>query len=160
MTNSIKNTGTTSVTATGRRVVEPIILQKSMSFALHARTGLTACSCQQILTQDQPGTQDAHGCPFRHFSPENLTTFLTNTYPDHFSRTSPEMRDILDSVKASHYHVACTRVFEVTRGVKKGEGLGNGESVSHPNKWADRSRELEKEVLDGIKKKEEAMDVD
>lgn len=70
------------------------------------------------------------------------------------------MLDILDSVKASHYHVACTRVFEITRGVRKGEGLGNGESVSHPNKWADRSRELEKEVLDGIKKKEEAMDVD
>ncbi|KAE8540423.1 hypothetical protein D1P53_003369 [Cryptococcus gattii VGV] len=117
-------------------------------------------NCQQILTQDQPGTQDSHGCPFRHFSPENLTAFLTNTYPDHFSRTSPEMRDVLDSVKASHYHLACTRVFEVTHGVKKGEGLGNGESVSHPNKWADRSRELEKEVIDGIKKKEEAMDVD
>lgn len=70
------------------------------------------------------------------------------------------MRDVLDSVKASHYHLACTRVFEVTHGVKKGEGLGNGESVSHPNKWADRSRELEKEVIDGIKKKEDAMDVD
>ncbi|KGB80170.1 DNA primase large subunit [Cryptococcus deuterogattii R265] len=117
-------------------------------------------NCQQILTQDQPGTQDSHGCPFRHFSPENLTAFLTNTYPDHFSRTSPEMRDVLDSVKASHYHLACTRVFEVTHGVKKGEGLGNGESVSHPNKWADRSRELENEVIDGIKKKEEPMDVD
>jgi DNA primase large subunit len=54
------------------------------------------------------------------------------------------MRDILDSVKANHYHVACTRLFEVTHGIKKGEGLGAGESVSHPNKFADRSRELEK----------------
>lgn len=100
-------------------------------------------SCQQILTANQPGTQDSHGCPFRHFSPENLTSLLTNTY--HLDRSGPEMRDILDSVKGSHYHVACTRVFEVTHGLKKGEGLGkDAESVSHPNKYADASRELEK----------------
>ena len=55
------------------------------------------------------------------------------------------MREILDSVKGSHYHVACTRVFEATHGLKKGEGLGkDAESVSHPNKYADASRELER----------------
>jgi DNA primase large subunit len=55
------------------------------------------------------------------------------------------MRDIMDSVKSAHYHVACTRVFEVTHGLKKGDGLGkDGESVSHPNKYTDRSRELER----------------
>jgi DNA primase large subunit len=108
------------------------------------RLALLIPSCQQILTQNQPGTQDSHGCPFRHFSPENLTTFLTSTYPE-LDRSSPEMREIMDSVKASHYHVACTRVFEVTHKLKKGEGLGkDGESVSHPNKYADRSREMER----------------
>jgi len=101
------------------------------------------CSCQQILTQNQPGSQEAHGCPFRHFAPDNLTTFLVQTYPE-LDRSSPEMKDVLDSVKASHYHLACTRVFEVTHKLKKGEGLGNAESVSHPNKYADRSREMEK----------------
>ena len=62
------------------------------------------------------------------------------------------MRDILDSVKNRHYHVACTRVFEVTHGLKKGEGLGVpvggrgvGENVSHPNTYTDRSREIERE---------------
>lgn len=55
------------------------------------------------------------------------------------------MRDILDSVKTSHYHVACTRVFEVTHGLKKGQGLGpDGETVVHPNKFVDRSREMER----------------
>lgn len=55
------------------------------------------------------------------------------------------MRDILDSVKNSHYHVACTRLFEATHDLKKGEGLGKGgESVSHPNRYFDRSREMEK----------------
>jgi DNA primase large subunit len=62
-------------------------------------------------------------------------------------RSSPEMKDVLESVKGGHYHVACTRVFEVTHGLKKGEGLGGvgvGESVTHPNKYVDSSRELER----------------
>jgi DNA primase large subunit len=43
--------------------------------------------------------------------------------------------------------VACTRVFEVMHGLKKGEGLGkDAESVSHPNKYSDASRELERSV--------------
>lgn len=50
----------------------------------------------------------------------------------------------MDHVKGSHYHLACTRVFEVTHGVKKGEGLGNSEGVTHPNKYTDHSRALEK----------------
>ena len=50
----------------------------------------------------------------------------------------------MDQVKSSHYHLACTRVFEVTHGIKKGEGLGNGEGVTHPNKYTDYSRSLEK----------------
>ena len=49
----------------------------------------------------------------------------------------------MDSVKKSHYHVACTRVFEITHGVKKGDGIGGGESVVHPNKWTEKSREME-----------------
>lgn len=55
----------------------------------------------------------------------------------------------MDHVKGSHYHLACTRVFEVTHGVKKGEGLGGAEgvTVTHPNKYTDHSRALEKWVL-------------
>lgn len=51
------------------------------------------------------------------------------------------------TVKAGHYHVACTRVFEMTHatcGVTKGEGVGEGESVTHPNQYAARSMELAK----------------
>ncbi|WVQ83184.1 hypothetical protein IAT38_005323 [Cryptococcus sp. DSM 104549] len=111
-------------------------------------------SCQQILTTNQPGNQDTHGCPFRHYSEDNLVSYLISTYPG-LTRSSPEMREIRDHVKSSHYHLACTRVFEFTHGLKKGEGLGNGESVDHPNKWVDRSRELEKEGLEQVETKKE-----
>ncbi|KAK4683846.1 DNA primase large subunit, partial [Tremellales sp. Uapishka_1] len=113
----------------------------------------TPRNCQQILTQNQPGSShETHGCPFRHFSPDNLSNYLVATYPE-IERSSPELRDIMDSVKSSHYHVACTRLFEATHGLKKGEGISkDGESVSHPNKYTDRSRELERETIDGIKR--------
>lgn len=48
-------------------------------------------------------------------------------------------------VKTKHYHVACTRVFELTHGISKGDGIGGGESVTHPNQYAAKSMELRKE---------------
>ena len=70
--------------------------------------------------------------------------------------TSKDLPEIMTTVKAGHYHVACTRVFEITHasaGVKKGEGVGGGESVTHPNQYAARSRELERAQLDAIQAK-------
>lgn len=111
-------------------------------------------SCQQILMGDQPGTQDNHGCPYRHFSPDNLQTALLSMYSSQ-GLSSADLPEILATVKAGHFHVACTRVFEITHaaiGVKKGEGVGEGESVTHPNQYAAKSRELEKAKLDALEK--------
>lgn len=88
---------------------------------------------------DPPGPQDSHGCPFRHFSETSLSAALMAT----FHIGTSEQRDILDAVKGGHYHVACTRLYEITHGAKKGDGLGGGESVTHPNLYFDRSRALE-----------------
>lgn len=109
----------------------------------------TIHSCQQLLTQDAPGPQDAHGCPFRHFSIQSLTIALQNLCGITDVKVQKE---ILESVKANHYHVACTRVFEVTHSRARGEGLGNGgESVVHPNAYFERSVKLKAELAEGIK---------
>lgn len=66
--------------------------------------------------------------------------------------TAGHLPEIMQTVNAGHYHVACTRVFEIThasQGVKKGEGIGGGESVTHPNQYASKSRALEKDTGDG-----------
>ncbi|EJF65965.1 DNA primase, large subunit [Dichomitus squalens LYAD-421 SS1] len=110
------------------------------------RANYAAMSCQQILMSHEPGSGDSHGCPYRHFSADNLQSALLTMYSDH-GLTSQDMPEIMHMVKQKHYHVACTRVFEIThahQGVKKGEGVGGGESVTHPNQYAARSRELEK----------------
>ena len=95
-------------------------------------------SCQQILTS---GPSEC-GCPYRHYSPENLHTALLAAYSLRGLSTT-DLPEIMATVKAGHYHVACTRVFEMTHGVKKGDGVGGGESVTHPNQYATRSMELD-----------------
>lgn len=114
-------------------------------------------SCVAIITGDNPGAGQNHGCPFKHFSPDNLTLALSTHYD---INNRADVQDILNAVKQDKYHVACTRVYEIThaaQGVKRGDGVGEGESVTHPNSYAMRSRELAKK---GGVKKEEAMEVD
>ncbi|OAX43588.1 DNA primase, large subunit [Rhizopogon vinicolor AM-OR11-026] len=113
------------------------------------RANYPAKSCQQILLADKPGPSDCHGCPYRHFAPDNLQTSLLATYSSQ-GLTSADLAEVMRTVKEGHYHVACTRVFEITHaaaGVKKGEGIGEGESVTHPNQYAVKSIEIEKAQL-------------
>ena len=80
-------------------------------------------SCQMILTGTPPGPGDSHGCPYRHYSEQQLTNVLLGSYR---IANAGETKEILDSTRAGHYHVACTRVFELTHkdlGVKKGDGF-------------------------------------
>ena len=77
--------------------------------------------------------------------------------------TNADLKEILAATKAGHYHVACTRVFELQHAklpgggsVPKGEGLGGGDSVDHPNRYFDASRKVIKEARDKAKLEEEA----
>jgi len=136
--------------------------------------------CTAIITGPVPGPGQCHGCPFRHQEAANLTSLLNLTIPN---LSSPDLKDILKSAKEGHYHISCTRVFELQHaklGVQKGDGLGGGDSVDHPNRYFDKSRQIvrdvkaaevkEEEKTTGVKKeiangrggvkKEEAMEVD
>ncbi len=89
------------------------------------------------------------GCPYRLLenSPENLQSALLSSYSSQ-GLTLNDLPEIMAQVKTKKYHVACTRVFEIThsRHTTKGQGLGDGEHVTHPNQYAARSIELEKAV--------------
>lgn len=64
----------------------------------------------------------------------------------------------MNAVKHDHYHVACTKVFEVTHSMPSGTGL-DGESVTHPNQYAAKSREMEHAKETGGAKSEDVMDI-
>lgn len=104
--------------------------------------GYSPYSCQKILTEHPPGSGEAHGCPYRHLSIDNLTTLL--------SQTGVSDRDLLkqvkDMVEKKRYHIACNQVFEWTHRTElkrvKDEGTwGPAEldTIVHPNTYFKRS---------------------
>ena len=89
--------------------------------------GYSPFSCQKILTEHPPGSGEAHGCPYRHFSVDNLTTLL--------QQTGVSDRDVLQGVKADvekkKYHLACNRVFDYAHrtAIKRGKEDGSWSSA-------------------------------
>lgn len=67
--------------------------------------GYSPYSCQKILIDPGPGPGEAHGCPYRHFSMENLTTLLR--------ASGVTDRAVLQGVKedkdSQKFHMACNR---------------------------------------------------
>ncbi|KAF1951778.1 DNA primase, large subunit [Byssothecium circinans] len=104
--------------------------------------GYTPYSCQKILTEPLPGPGQAHGCPYRTFTPENLTSLL--------QRVGIQDRDVLktvrEDVQKQRYHVACNRVFDYShkKEIKKVKDEGSWsaadlDTIVHPNTYFKRS---------------------
>ncbi|GAA5985883.1 hypothetical protein JCM10908_006318 [Rhodotorula pacifica] len=126
-----------------------------------SRKNYTPKSCTTIITGPVPGAGQVHGCPFRHHSEAALTSLLHSTVGS--LMTSSDLKEILAATKQGHYHVACTRVFELQHAklpggssVPKGEGLGGGDSVDHPNRYFDASRKAIKAARDKVKQEDDA----
>ncbi|KND01027.1 DNA primase subunit PRI2 [Spizellomyces punctatus DAOM BR117] len=106
------------------------------------RTNYTPYSCMKIITSNQPGPGDHHGCPFKHFSSDNLRTLMHR-----YGVAESGITDIARLAREGHYQVACTKLFEVTRGqahrqaraAAGEEGGGIIETIEHPNQWFDMS---------------------
>ena len=104
--------------------------------------GYTPFSCQKILTERPPGSGESHGCPYRHFSVDNLITLLRATG----TNEADVLKGVREDVGKQRYHIACNRVFEARhreelKGVKEKEG-GQGEwreTIVHPNTYFRRS---------------------
>ncbi|KAI9777919.1 MAG: hypothetical protein M1839_008454 [Geoglossum umbratile] len=126
--------------------------------------GYSPFSCQRILTEHHPNAGDVHGCPYRHFSVDNLTSLLQAT-----GVTDRDvLKEVREDVSRSRFHIACNRVFEHThkaeiRRAKDEEGWGAAEldTIVHPNTYFKRSYLLKN--LGRVKTEEgggEPMDVE
>lgn len=67
--------------------------------------GYSPYSCQKILTEHQPGPGEAHGCPYRHFSIDNLTSLLQQTGVTDQS----VLRGVKEDKEKQKFHLACNR---------------------------------------------------
>ncbi|KAI6246187.1 putative DNA primase large subunit [Erysiphe necator] len=103
--------------------------------------GSTPFSCQRILTEHAPGTGEAHGCPYRHFSVDNLLVLLRSVG----IQDQETLRGVKEDKEKTKYHLACNRVFEYVHKsqIKKVRDEGTWdpaqlETIVHPNEYFKR----------------------
>lgn len=96
-------------------------------------------SCTKNICGSAPGPGDNHGCPFRHFSADNLRAMLVR-----YGAQDGDAAQITDLARAGHCQVACTRFYESTRG-----SLGN-DSIDHPNGFYQFSKNRSIAAADGV----------
>ncbi|XP_074296306.1 putative DNA primase large subunit isoform X1 [Silene latifolia] len=94
------------------------------------RVDYTPYSCQKVISCT-PGVGDHHGCPFRHFSDENLRAAFNK-----MGVNSRAMVDVMDKVKNRHYQLACTLTFEAVHGATCDSG------INHPNQYFSDSQKI------------------
>ena len=128
--------------------------------AIRRGRGYSPFSCQKVLTEHPPGSGESHGCPYRHFSLDNLTTLLQTTGIN----DRDVLRGVREDVEKKRFHIACNRVFEwVHKGnikrVKEDGSWGAAEldTIVHPNTYFKRSYLLKNDGATGIKGDEMEM---
>lgn len=89
-------------------------------------------SCAEIANGPLPARDEYHGCPFRSFHIDNLTAALERMGID----DRQELASIKENVGRRQYHIACTRVYELTHPT---DTERYNETISHPNEYFDRS---------------------
>ncbi|EAQ86101.1 hypothetical protein CHGG_07354 [Chaetomium globosum CBS 148.51] len=67
--------------------------------------GYSPYSCQRILTDNAPGPGEAHGCPYRHFSLDNLTTLLRASGV----ADNAVLKGVKEDKESQKFHMACNR---------------------------------------------------
>ncbi|PWY95682.1 DNA primase, large subunit [Aspergillus sclerotioniger CBS 115572] len=104
--------------------------------------GYPPYSCQKILGDSNPGVGQTHGCPYRHFSIDNLIGLLQSTGVN----DKDVLRGVREDVEKTRFHIACNRVFEFTHKADikrvKEDGTWNQtdlDTIVHPNTYFKRS---------------------
>ncbi|MCO5583929.1 hypothetical protein L7F22_037847 [Adiantum nelumboides] len=93
------------------------------------RTDYTPFSCNKVILST-PGVGDHHGCPYRHFSEENLRAALGSLHVG-----GRALDDIMEKVRNRHYQLACSITFEATH-----ESPCAG--INHPNQYFKESQKI------------------
>ncbi|KAA8533335.1 hypothetical protein F0562_033132 [Nyssa sinensis] len=94
------------------------------------RTDYTPYSCQKVISLT-PGVGDHHGCPYRHFSEENLRAALGK-----MGVGNRALEDVIDKVRNRHYQLACTLTFEAVHSSSCDAG------INHPNQYFSDSQKI------------------
>ncbi|XP_020106509.1 probable DNA primase large subunit isoform X1 [Ananas comosus] len=102
------------------------------------RTDYTPFACQKIISST-PSVGDHHGCPYRHFSEENLRAALNK-----MGVGGRQQDEVMDKVRNRHYQLACTLTFEAIHGTSCDTG------INHPNQYFSNSQKIRQEKVTSV----------
>lgn len=94
------------------------------------RTDYSPYSCQKVI-MSTPGVGDHHGCPYRHFSEENLRAALGKMGVNGIT-----VDEVLRKTRERHYQLACTLTFEALHACSCDTG------INHPNQYFSESQKV------------------
>ena len=126
-----------------------------------SRRNYKPLACQQILTDRPPGPGESHGCPYRHFSEDNLIAALMKSGVSDME----VLKGVREDVQTKRFHMACNRVFESVhaRELKREKDEGRAgvvETIVHPNVYFSRSWELKNPRVKGEETEEDEQVVE
>eukprot|EP00834_Sanchytrium_tribonematis_P005276 NODE_308_length_10101_cov_0.990102.p7 type:complete len:147 gc:universal NODE_308_length_10101_cov_0.990102:496-936(+) len=109
-------------------------------------SNFTSLSCSKIITANQPGSSDNHGCPFKHYGKESLRNALTgsswgiNRMGSFFDQkrvaeAREKVGDIVKLAADQHHQIACSKWMESVIYVQSGQHVEVA-PVDHPNGYA------------------------
>lgn len=104
------------------------------------KKALSCFSCDKIIN-DSPGPLDKHGCPFKHFNENNLTTMLTK-----HGLSALDIESIMKHVSEKNYKQACYDYYTSSRGSQPTEP-----SIRNPIHFYYESKRLANRPKDEIK---------
>ena len=93
------------------------------------RTNYTPYNCIKIITSSAGGTNDGHGCPFRHYDENKLTFTLKQKQVK-----SQYIDEIKNFIQGKHYNLACQIYFKAMHNDQEPD-----DAISHPNKYFESS---------------------
>jgi DNA primase large subunit len=96
------------------------------------RATYTPYNCKKIIMGQGPGAGDHHGCPYRNYDDDHLSSLLSK-----LSVGSPQERGEILRLKQGHnYQLACLRHFEVMHPKATSvKDLDLDNVGNHPNAW-------------------------
>uniref|UniRef100_A0A1I8GSF4 DNA primase large subunit n=1 Tax=Macrostomum lignano TaxID=282301 RepID=A0A1I8GSF4_9PLAT len=97
------------------------------------RADFSPYSCVRIITTNQPGQGDSHGCPFRHCGADLLAQRLQAA-----GISQDQAQGILTRAKDSQYQLACRDYFRAVHKLSSDHEV----SINHPNQYYEESRAL------------------
>lgn len=97
------------------------------------RASYTPYNCQKVIMGQAPqGSDDHHGCPFRHYDDQHLSSLLQKMAVG----TPADRGEMLRLKKSNNFQLACLKHFEVAHpSAMSVPGIEMDNVGNHPNAW-------------------------